>query len=84
MLIRFAGVVREEKVRFTITAVAKINRTRLLATLSGLKLEAEISNLLSSVTYTKKMRPIGLEFGIVGEVGRTMIVLLEGVAPNQQ
>ncbi|XP_046668210.1 transmembrane protein KIAA1109 homolog isoform X3 [Homalodisca vitripennis] len=73
-----------EKTRLVVMAVAKIHRTRLLATLSGLKLEAEITNLHSSLTVRKKTRPASLECSLTGHVGRTMIILLEGVAPNQQ
>ncbi|OAD56139.1 hypothetical protein WN48_04013 [Eufriesea mexicana] len=58
--------------------------TRLLATLSGLKLEAEITSLHASFTCRKKSRPASLECSLSGQIGRTMIVLLEGVAPNQQ
>lgn len=64
--------------------VVRIHRTRLLATLSGLKLEAEITNLHTSSTFRKKTRPPSLECSLTGHIGRTMIVLLEGVAPNQQ
>ena len=77
-------MIREEKTRLIIFAVARIHRTKLLATLSGLKLEAEITNLHSSLTCRKKIRPVSLEYSVTGQVGRTMIVLLEGVAPNQQ
>ncbi|XP_075226335.1 transmembrane protein KIAA1109 homolog tweek [Lycorma delicatula] len=73
-----------ERARLVVLAVARIHRTRLLATLSGLKLEAEITNLHSSLTVKKKTRPPSLECSLTGHVGRTMIVLLEGVAPNQQ
>ncbi|XP_037958120.1 transmembrane protein KIAA1109 homolog isoform X2 [Teleopsis dalmanni] len=73
-----------EKTRFVIFGVAKIHKTRLLATLSGLKLEAEITTLNSSTTWRKKTRPVSLECSLTGQVGRAMIVLLEGVAPNQQ
>ncbi|XP_014242068.1 uncharacterized protein KIAA1109 isoform X2 [Cimex lectularius] len=73
-----------ERTRLIVFAVAKIHRTRLLATLSGLKLEAEMTNLHSSLTVKKKTRPTSLECSITGHVGRTMIVLLEGVPPNQQ
>ncbi|XP_065331514.1 bridge-like lipid transfer protein family member 1 isoform X1 [Cloeon dipterum] len=73
-----------ERTRLVVFGVARIHRTRLLATLSGLKLEAEITSLHSSVTCRKKSRPASFECSITGQVGRTMIVLLEGVAPNQQ
>ncbi|CAD7085829.1 unnamed protein product [Hermetia illucens] len=73
-----------ERTRLIVFGVAKIHKTRLLATLSGLKLEAEITTLNSSVTWRKKARPVALECSLTGQVGRTMIVLLEGVAPSQQ
>ncbi|XP_039287951.1 LOW QUALITY PROTEIN: transmembrane protein KIAA1109 [Nilaparvata lugens] len=81
---RELNLVAGERTRLKVLAVAKIHRTRLLATLSGLKLEAEITNLHSSLTVKKKTRPASMECSLTGHVGRTMIVLLEGVAPNQQ
>ncbi|BES96456.1 Fragile site-associated protein C-terminus [Nesidiocoris tenuis] len=76
--------ITSERTRLIVFAVAKIHRTRLLATLSGLKLEAEMTNLHSSLTVRKKTRPSAMECSLTGHVGRTMIVLLEGVPPNQQ
>lgn len=73
-----------EKTRLVVFGVVKIHRTRLLATLSGLKLEAEITAFHSSTTWRKKTRPVSLECSLTGQIGRAMIVLLEGVAPNQQ
>lgn len=73
-----------EKTRVVVFGVVKIHRTRLLATLSGLKLEAEITSFHSSTTWRKKTKPLALEFSLTGQIGRAMIVLLEGVAPNQQ
>lgn len=73
-----------ERTRLIVFGVAKIHKTRLLATLSGLKLEAEITSLHSSATWRNKSRPVALECSHTGQVGRAMIVLLEGVAPNQQ
>lgn len=78
------SVLTGERTKLVVFGVARIHRTRLLATLSGLKLEAEITNLHSSVTCRKKMKPESLECSLTGQIGRTMIVLLEGVAPNQQ
>lgn len=77
-------LVLPERTRLVVFGVAKISKTRLLATLSGLKLEAEITSLHSSATWRKKSRPAALECSHSGQVGRAMIVLLEGVAPNQQ
>ena len=73
-----------EMPRLSIFGVAKIRRTRLLATLSGLKLEAEITNLQASSAFKKKLRPPSMELSLTGHVGQTMIVLLEGQAPSQQ
>ncbi|KAF7987765.1 hypothetical protein HCN44_003628 [Aphidius gifuensis] len=73
-----------ERTKLIIFGVAKIHRTRLLATLSGLKLEAEITSLHSSLTCRKKSKPASFECSLTGQIGRTMIVLLEGVAPSQQ
>ncbi|KAK6639579.1 hypothetical protein RUM43_007852 [Polyplax serrata] len=81
---RELNVVTGERTKLVVFGVARIHRTRLLATLSGLKLEAEITNLHSCVTCRKKMKPESLECSLTGQIGRTMIVLLEGVAPNQQ
>jgi hypothetical protein len=78
------GLLTQERTRLVIFGVAKIHRTRLMASLSGLKLEAEITALHSSTTWRKKLRPASLECSLTGQVGRAMIVLLEGVPPNQQ
>ena len=79
-----ADSISQERTRLIVFGVAKIHKTRLLATLSGLKLEAEITTLNSSATWRKKTRPVSLECSLTGQVGRAMIVLLEGVAPSQQ
>uniref|UniRef100_A0A2M4B693 Putative secreted protein n=1 Tax=Anopheles triannulatus TaxID=58253 RepID=A0A2M4B693_9DIPT len=55
--VKDVGIVTQERTRLVVFGVAKIHRTRLLATLSGLKLEAEITALHSSTTWRKKSRP---------------------------
>ncbi|XP_053666304.1 bridge-like lipid transfer protein family member 1 [Anopheles marshallii] len=82
--VKDVGVITQERTRLVVFGVAKIHRTRLLASLSGLKLEAEITALHSSTTWRKKSRPASLECSLTGQVGRAMIVLLEGAHPNQQ
>lgn len=62
-----------------IFGVVRIHRTRLLASLSGLKLEAEMTSLQVSLTASKIS-----QWSLAGHLGRTMIVLLEGAIPNQQ
>nr|XP_031841602.1 transmembrane protein KIAA1109 isoform X3 [Nomia melanderi] len=81
---RELNIVTGERTRLVIFGVARIHRTRWLATLSGLKLEAEITSLQASLTCCKKSRPANFECSLTGQIGRTMIVLLEGVAPSQQ
>ena len=73
-----------ETPRLSIFGVARIQRTRLLASLSGLKLEAEILNLQATTSYKKKLKPPAVDLSLTGHVGQSMIVLLEGVAPSQQ
>lgn len=73
-----------EKTRLIVFGVVKVHRTRLLATLSGLKLEAEILSFHSSTTWRKKTRPVSLECSLTGQIGKAMIMLLEGSPPNQQ
>ncbi|KAF5303327.1 hypothetical protein FQA39_LY10066 [Lamprigera yunnana] len=75
--------ITNERTKLVMLGVARIHKTKLLATLSGLKLDAEITGLHSSVTCRSKSRPVSLECSITGQVGRTNIKLLEGVAPNQ-
>ncbi|KAF4529365.1 hypothetical protein B566_EDAN016814, partial [Ephemera danica] len=58
-----------ERTRLVVFGVARIHRTRLLASLSGLKLEAEITSLHSSVTCRRKTRPASLEVSITGQDG---------------
>ncbi|KAG6441139.1 hypothetical protein O3G_MSEX001705 [Manduca sexta] len=62
-----------------VVGVARIHRTRLLASLSGLKLEAEITSLQASLSASRSR-----QWSLSGNLGRSMIVLLEGVAPNHQ
>lgn len=57
----------------------RIHRTRLLASLSGLKLEAEITSLQASLSASRSR-----QWSLTGNVGRSMIVLLEGESPNHQ
>ncbi|XP_050361994.1 transmembrane protein KIAA1109 homolog isoform X3 [Nymphalis io] len=62
-----------------VVGVARIHRTRLLASLSGLKLEAEITSLQASLSASRAR-----QWSLNGNLGRTAIVLLEGTAPNHQ
>ncbi|XP_065578984.1 bridge-like lipid transfer protein family member 1 isoform X2 [Artemia franciscana] len=79
-----------EKSRYSaaVFGVIRFARVRLLATLSGLKLEADLSNIQSSLNYkqglsTTLQKP-DIENSLSCHLGQAMIVLLEGIAPNQQ
>ena len=67
---------------------ARINRIHLMATLSGLKLEGDITDLSSSVNYKEKTKSlqkgVTVEAQILGKVKETSIALLEGPPSHQQ
>ncbi|XP_076066750.1 transmembrane protein KIAA1109 homolog tweek isoform X4 [Oratosquilla oratoria] len=88
------GLISGERTPLVVFGLAKIQRTKLLATLSGLKLEAEMTAIHSSLTFREKVRGqrttlhpnsrTTSELSLTGHIGTSMIVLLEGIAPNQQ
>ena len=47
----FPGLISGERTPFVVFGLAKIHKTKLLATLSGLKLEAEMNAVHSSLTF---------------------------------
>ena len=49
-----------ERIRLVVFGIMKINRVRLLAMLSGLRLESEIVSLHSSLTYKEKVRSLAM------------------------
>ncbi|KAF8784884.1 Transmembrane protein KIAA1109 like protein [Argiope bruennichi] len=67
--------------------VATVHKTRLLAMLSGLKLEGELNGFHSSLTHKERVRGTTRkwsESSLAGQLGQAMVVVLEGVPPNQQ
>lgn len=67
--------------------VATVHKTRLLAMLSGLKLEGELNGFHSSLTHKERVRGTTRkwsESSLSGQLGEAMVVVLEGVPPNQQ
>ncbi|XP_054723573.1 bridge-like lipid transfer protein family member 1, partial [Uloborus diversus] len=67
--------------------VATVHKTRLLAMLSGLKLEGELNGFHSSLTHKEKVRGATrkwTESSLASQLGQAMVVVLEGVPPNQQ
>ena len=80
-------LVRREHTPLIVSGSAKIHRTKLMATLSGLKLEGEITGLESRLQYKEKMRaPLKgvVEARVEGSMKETSIVLLEAIPPKQQ
>lgn len=71
--------VKQNDFGIAIIGTVRIHRSRLLASLSGLKLEAEMTSLQLSLNASKIS-----QWSLSGHLGRTMIVLLEGTSPNQQ
>uniref|UniRef100_T1J6C2 Bridge-like lipid transfer protein family member 1 C-terminal domain-containing protein n=1 Tax=Strigamia maritima TaxID=126957 RepID=T1J6C2_STRMM len=79
------SVVVRDRVPVVVFGVVKIHRTRLLATLSGLKLESELAHLHSSVSYKERSRGTTkkwTESSVTGHLGHSRIILLEGIPPN--
>ncbi|CAN8012116.1 unnamed protein product, partial [Ixodes pacificus] len=75
-----------ERVPLAVFAVGHVKRIRLLAMLSGLRLEAELSGLQVSGTHKETLEE-GLrksESSATGRLGPTSVVLLEGQPPNHQ
>ncbi|CAB4060691.1 unnamed protein product [Lepeophtheirus salmonis] len=80
-------VAKNDHVPLVVFGIAKIKKTKLTATLSGLKLKGEITGLQSSVQYKEKIRtPMkgAVEASVVGNMTETNIVLIEGAPPNEQ
>ncbi len=76
-----ADTLKYEHTPLVVFGVAKIRKTKLMATLSGLKLEGEINGLQTSVQYKEKIRaPMKgvVEASVIGNMQETNIVLLEG------
>ena len=66
----------QEHTPLIVFGVAKIRRTKLMATLSGLKLEGEITGLQTSVQYKEKIRAptkAVVEASVVGNMQETKV-----------
>ncbi|XP_074650444.1 bridge-like lipid transfer protein family member 1 [Tubulanus polymorphus] len=77
-----------DRIPLVVFGTCKVRRTHISAALSGLKLEAEVSNIHSSATHKEKIKGVSkrksCESSATAYVGHTMIVLLEGTPPNMQ
>lgn len=77
---------RYEHTPLIVFGIAKIRKTKLTAMLSGLKLEAEINGLQTSVQYKEKIKAPQrgvVEASVIGNMQETNIVLLEGSPSNK-
>jgi len=82
-----ADIIRQEHTPIIVFGVVRIAKTRLTATLSGLKLKGEISGLQTSVHYRERIRtPLKgvVEVSVMSNVKKTTLVLSEGLPPHQQ
>ncbi|XP_049268138.1 transmembrane protein KIAA1109 homolog isoform X2 [Rhipicephalus sanguineus] len=75
-----------ERVPLAVFAMGRVKRIRLLAMLSGLRLEAELSGLQASGTHKETLREKSRqsESSATGRLGPASVVLLEGQPPNHQ
>jgi hypothetical protein len=82
------ALMHREWTPIVIFGVCKIRRVGLVAMLSGLKLEGELSTFHVSVTHKQKCRGSlpkrWFESSLNGQLGQTTISLLEEVPPSQQ
>ena len=77
---RAQGLGEKERTPIIVMGVAKIHSTQLLASLSGLKLDAKMTGIQSSLSYKEKVRDDNksTELSVTGQVNSTNIKLLEG------
>ncbi|XP_064482137.1 bridge-like lipid transfer protein family member 1 [Ornithodoros turicata] len=75
-----------EWVPLVVFGVANIKRVRLLAMLSGLRLESELSGFHASISHKELVRDghRHSESSGTGQLSHTSVVLLEGQPPNHQ
>lgn len=75
-----------EWVPLVVFGVATVKRVRLLAMLSGLRLESELSGFHASVSHKESVRDSQRhsESSGTGQLAHTSVVLLEGQPPNHQ
>ena len=80
------ALIQREWTPIVIFGVCKIKRVGLLAMLSGLKLEGELSAFHVSVTHKQKCKGSKkwFESSLNGQLGQTTISLLEEMPPSQQ
>ncbi len=82
-----ADIIKPEHTPIIVFGIVRIAKTKLTATLSGLKLQGEIRGLQTSLHYREKIRaPMKgvVEASVLGNVEETTLVLLEGPVQQQQ
>ncbi|KAK3599977.1 hypothetical protein CHS0354_012630 [Potamilus streckersoni] len=77
-----------DSIPLVVFGIAKLDQMKILAVLSGLKLEGELRSVQGSGTYKEKVKGFmqrkSADSSVTAHVGHTMIVLLEGAPPNMQ
>jgi len=77
-----SGIYIGDSIPLVVFAIAKIEKVKILAVLSGLKLEAELRNVHTTGTIKEKVKGFlqrkSSESSFTAHVGHSMLVLLEG------
>ncbi|KAL3880212.1 hypothetical protein ACJMK2_032469 [Sinanodonta woodiana] len=77
-----------DSIPLVVFGIAKLDKMKILAVLSGLKLEGELRGVQGSGTYKEKVKGFiqrkSAESSVTAHVGHTMISLFEGAPPNMQ
>ncbi|XP_065930909.1 bridge-like lipid transfer protein family member 1 isoform X3 [Magallana gigas] len=75
-----------ETIPLVVFGIAKVQEVKILAVLSGLKLEASLRNVHASGTYREKVKGFvqrkSSESSVTAHIGNTLVQLFEGIPPE--
>ncbi|XP_021348394.1 uncharacterized protein KIAA1109-like [Mizuhopecten yessoensis] len=75
-----------ESIPLVVFGIAKVEKVKIMAVLSGLKLESELKNVHASGTYREKVKGFlhrkSSESSVTAHIGHTMMKLVEGLPPE--
>ncbi|XP_062586140.1 bridge-like lipid transfer protein family member 1 isoform X2 [Saccostrea cucullata] len=77
-----------ETIPLVVFGIAKVEEVKILAVLSGLKLEAKLKNVHASGTYREKVKGFvqrkSSESSVTAHIGHTLVQLFEGIPPEMK
>lgn len=77
-----------ETIPLVVFGIAKVQEVKILAVLSGLKLEASLRNVHASGTYREKVKGFvqrkSSESSVTAHIGSTLVQLFEGIPPEMK